>query len=44
MGALFILLVLLAVIGIFYPAFVAVLWLISRYNGNRETFREFLDL
>jgi hypothetical protein len=44
MGALFILFALLAAIAVIYPAFVAVLWLISRHNGNRETFREFLDL
>ena len=44
MGAVFILFALLAAIAVISPAFVAVLWLISRYNGNRETFREFLDL
>lgn len=44
MGALFILLILLAAIVVVYPAFVAVLWLISRHYGNRETFREFMDL
>lgn len=44
MGALFILFILLALIAIAYPAFMAVLWLIGRHYGNRETFREFLDL
>jgi len=43
MGALFILLILLAAIVVIYPAFMAVLWLIAKHYGSNEKFRDFID-
>ena len=43
MGALFLLFVLLIAFAVIYPAFMAVLWLIARYYGSREKFRDFID-